>query len=164
MLATGNNLPDVIGLCEIGSEKAAIDLADELHKGSYRVVSSDVPSPKKPLEPQTGLAMLYRDARLTRTTATEAKDSTQQPGSRCKWMAVEFQVGSRLTDVIWIVVNHWTFAHDKKKQCDWRTFDHVLLTRRLLTGGPLQLEESSLRVQPASGHCSDHHAISISLT
>lgn len=270
--AAGNQAPDVVGLCEVGSEQAARDLAQILDPGTYAVVWSDVPSTTKPNEPQPGLVILYKFRRISRTISGEMKDSPQN-GKRHKWIAVEFQLGRKLTDIVWIVVNHWTsdykrrvsaaealrvtsakeigmhflsltstsaeavillgdfncepfarpfvgdprtdrlyavreralvirpsnqlmyaynpmwrrmgepddyevslqnnyvasrpmgtYPRDKKRQSGWQTLDQIMLTKRLMTGGPLQLLESSLRVHPPMGNCSDHHAVCVSLT
>ena len=41
----------------------------------------------------------------------------------------------------------------------WTIFDHILVSKRLLTGGPIRFLEASLRIVKAQQRCSDHCAL-----
>lgn len=269
--ACNGQLPDIVGLCEVGDARVAQELGlqiDPVGKG-YQCVWSGIPRAINKAEPQTGLAVLYKFGTLGRSTRKEKTDVAKL-GSRHNWMACEFQIGVKASDLVWIVVNHWTsdyrrasghaemrrttsareigeyftslnvpsaesailigdfncepfskpfsgnprtdrlygvreralvlrsnnqlmyaynamwrrlgepddhedsivpgytatrargtFARDKKRQYDWRTLDHVLVTKRVLLGGPIRLNEASLTVEPPYKGSSDHHALSV---
>jgi hypothetical protein len=52
-----------------------------------------------------------------------------------------------------------TYATDRRNHMNWRMWDQLLVSKRMLNGGPVQLQERTLRVQFPAPNASDHCAI-----
>jgi len=117
--ASGGQPPDLVGLCEVGSKRAGLDVADSIAPAAvpsqrfYRATWSGVPlGARSGAEP--GLMLLFNPARFT-LTGRRGKDKPNLNG-RHKWLAVEVASGVSPADRFWVVVNHW--ASDFRRSAD----------------------------------------------
>ncbi|MEM6961375.1 MAG: endonuclease/exonuclease/phosphatase family protein [Myxococcota bacterium] len=98
--AAPSDLPDIIGLAEVHTERLARDVAERL-PGPYDLIWS----PPPPGQLQTGLALLVRRAIASHTTwLNEYRPSI---GSRPRVMLAEIQLALPNAPTILVAVNHW---------------------------------------------------------
>jgi hypothetical protein len=102
------DVPDLIGLCEVGSEPVARAVVDSLRIGKYDLLWQRPPVPPDAASPATGLALAYnRDVFAVERQA----DGELTPGEdqRFHWLAAQVRLRQAGRDfrTFWTVVNHW---------------------------------------------------------
>jgi hypothetical protein len=105
--AAGGAVPHVCGLCEVGSERLARQVAERLDAGRFRCLWSGTP-PRAARAAETGLAAVYDPSALSLAAGADAV--VIDPGAtpaRPRWMAARFQLLGGSRAVFWFVVNHW---------------------------------------------------------
>jgi len=103
--------PEIVGLCEVGTEDLGRQIAEAIRPHFYNTVWSGVPT-EKDKNAETGLMLLYNPltARVDPTTNRYNADPrfTQQ---RARWIVVHFTLQQLRTPLqFWLVLNHWTSA------------------------------------------------------
>jgi hypothetical protein len=97
--------PDLIGLCEVGDETLAREIAQRLAANRYLCLWSGVPAtPWQRME--TGLATLYDPGKLSPVEPAPRIILTPS-GRRACQMASLFQLRGGTRGAFWWIVNHW---------------------------------------------------------
>lgn len=98
-------LPDVFGLCELGSMTAARDILSAVGQRNYDLVwQTPPPRRRKGLEPRTAMAICF-DRDLLEVEQVLKSEMTVQ-ANRYHWYAAQMRIRPT-NQVFWFVVNHW---------------------------------------------------------
>jgi hypothetical protein len=97
--------PELVGLCEVGTEELGRQVGRRLGGDAYEAVWSG-PPPTGAHGPETGLMVLY-SAALFRPVPAEFSMNWFGLRERAKWLPVLLQLEEGSRAPFWFVVNHW---------------------------------------------------------
>jgi exonuclease III len=100
--AAGGRQPGLIGLCEVGSENAGVQVGEAIGGAEYANIWSGAPPGQ-----ETGLLILYNRRVFQSGPIGRIDEDTRGGKARVRWMAARLECLEALQGSLWFVVHHW---------------------------------------------------------